>query len=117
MDALAGVTAVGSHVTAGGNGHILATRGGAPSKPTSIGSDISGGGKVVLAADNAINLLAAENTTSQHSSNHSSGASVGLGFNIGGPSNGVSLDLAANTASGKANGESTSYSNSHVSAG
>lgn len=110
-------TAVGSQIKAGGNVTIVATGGGTGSNITSIGSDISGGGNVTLAADNQINLLAAESTSSQHSTNSSSGASIGVNYNIGGTQNGFSLELAANRASGKADGDTTTYSNSHVSAG
>jgi filamentous hemagglutinin len=110
-------TAVGSQVKAGGDVTIVATGGGAGSNITSIGSDISGGGNVTLVADNKINILAAENTSSQHSSNSSSGASIGVTYSMGGAQNGFSLELAANRANGKADGESTTYANSHVSAG
>jgi hypothetical protein len=72
---------------------------------------------VTLVADNKINILAAENTSSQHSSNSSSGASIGVTYSMEGAQNGFSLDLAANRATGKADGDSTTYSNSHVSAG
>jgi hypothetical protein len=110
-------TAVGSQVKAGGDVTIVATGWGAGSNITSIGSDISGGGNVTLVADNKINILAAENTSSQHSSNSSSGASIGVTYSMGGAQNGFSLELAANRANGKADGESTTYANSHVSAG
>ena len=110
-------TAVGSQVKAGGDVTIVATGGGAGSNITSIGSDISGGGNVTLIADNQINLLAAQNTSSQHSTNSSSGASIGIAYNMGGTENGFSLELAANRANGKADGDTLSYSNSHVSAG
>jgi filamentous hemagglutinin len=55
-------TAVGSQVKAGGDVTIVA----------------SGGGNVTLVTDNKINILAAENISSQHRSNSSSGASIGV---------------------------------------
>jgi filamentous hemagglutinin len=55
-------TAVGSQVKAGGDVTIVA----------------SGGGNVTLVADDKINILAAENISSQHRSNSSSGASIGV---------------------------------------
>jgi hypothetical protein len=94
-----GSTAVGSQVTAGGDVSIVATGAGKDSNLTAIGSDISGGGNVTLKADNAVNLLAAENTASQHSNNKASGSST------------------ANKARGNADGDDLSYSNTHVSAG
>lgn len=70
-----------------------------------------------LSADNDVNLLAAENTVSQHSTNKSSGASIGIGFGIGGASNGFTIDLAVSQARGKADGDDIGYTNTHVNAG
>lgn len=64
-----------------------------------------------------MNLLAAENTASQHSTNKSSGASIGIGFAIGGQQNGFTLDFAASQARGNSDGDDVTYSNTHVSAG
>ncbi|USX11997.1 hemagglutinin repeat-containing protein [Oxalobacteraceae bacterium OTU3CAMAD1] len=110
-------TAVGSTIIAGGNVSIKATGGGTDSNLTAIGSDIKAGGDVSLSADNDVNLLAAENTVSQHSTNKSSGASIGIGFGIGGASNGFTIDLAVSQARGKADGDDIGYTNSHVNAG
>ncbi|NVM78453.1 filamentous hemagglutinin [Duganella sp. SG902] len=110
-------TAVGSTVAAGGNVSIVATGAGKDSNLTAIGSDISAGGNVVLKADNDVNLLAAQNTASQHSTNSSSGTSIGIGFGIGGTSNGFTIDLAASRARGNADGDDISYTNTHVTAG
>ncbi|MYN20904.1 hypothetical protein GTP81_29635, partial [Rugamonas sp. FT107W] len=110
-------TAVGSTVSAGGNVTITATGAGKDSNLTAIGSDIKAGQDVSLSADNQVNLLAAQNTASQHSTNSSSSSSIGIGFGIGGTSNGFTIDLAVSQARGKADGDDIGYSNSHVTAG
>ena len=110
-------TAVGSSISAGGNVSITATGGGKDSSITAIGADLTAGKDVSLTADNEVNLMAAENTASQHSTNKSSGASIGIGFAIGGQQNGFTLDFAASQARGNADGDDVTYSNTHVSAG
>jgi filamentous hemagglutinin len=110
-------TAVGSTVAAGGNVSIVATGAGQDSNLIAIGSDISAGGNVELKADNDVNLLAAQDTASQHSTNSSSGTSIGIGFGIGGTSNGFTIDLAASQARGNADGDDIGYTNTHVTAG
>ncbi|MCU6498322.1 hemagglutinin repeat-containing protein [Rugamonas sp. A1-17] len=110
-------TAVGSTITAGGDVTIRATGAGKDSNLTAIGSDIKAGQDVSLSADNQVNLLAARNTASQHSTNSSSSSSIGIGFGIGGTSNGFTIDLAVSQARGKADGDDVGYTNSHVTAG
>jgi len=110
-------TSVGSSISAGGNISIVATGGGVDSNLNVIGSSIKAGGDVALAADNDINLLAGENTASQHSNNKSSGASIGIGFSFGGQQNGFSLNVGANKAQGRADGEDLVYQNTHVTGG
>ncbi|GJI97212.1 hypothetical protein RugamoR57_39300 [Duganella caerulea] len=110
-------TAVGSTITAGGDVTIHATGAGKDSNLTAIGSDIKAGQDVSLSADNQVNLLAARNTASQHSTNSSSSSSIGIGFGIGGTSNGFTIDLAVSQARGKADGDDVGYTNSHVTAG
>nr|WP_307732171.1 hemagglutinin repeat-containing protein [Massilia aurea] len=110
-------TAVGSTIKAGGNVAIIATGAGQASNLTAIGSQITGGDSVTLAADNKVNLVAAESTASQHSTNKSSGSSIGVGFGIGGTSNGFTIDLAVNKARGNADGEDVTYTNTHVNGG
>ena len=110
-------TAVGSQVSAGGDISIVATGGGKGSNITAVGSEISAGGNATLRADNAVNLLAAENTFGQHSSNSSSGASIGIGFTFGGAQQGFTLDLAASKSKGRADGEEINHTNTQVSAG
>ena len=110
-------TAVGSTIKADGNVAIVATGAGQASNLSAIGSQISSGDSVTLAADNKVNLVAAESTASQHSTNKSSGSSIGVGFGIGGTSNGFTIDLAVNKARGNAEGEDVTYTNTHVNGG
>jgi len=109
--------AVGSTIKAGGNVAIIATGAGQASNLSAIGSQITGGDSVTLAADNKVNLVAAESTASQHSTNKSSGSSIGVGFGIGGASNGFTIDLAVNKARGNADGEDVTNTNTHVNGG
>ncbi|MQA41712.1 hemagglutinin repeat-containing protein [Rugamonas aquatica] len=109
-------TAVGSKVSAGGSVSINASGAGKDSNLMAIGSDIKAGKDVSLSADNQVNLLAAKDTASQHTTNSSSGASIGVGFNIG-ASTGFTVDLAVSQARGKADGDDIGYTNSHVTAG
>ena len=110
-------TAVGSTIKAGGNVTIVATGAGQASNLSAIGSQITGGDSVTLAADNQVNLIAAESTASQHSTNKSSGSSIGVGFGIGGTSNGFTIDLAVSKARDNADGEDVTYTNTHVNGG
>ncbi len=71
-----------------------------------------GMGTVTLKADDSIQLEAAANTASQHSSNKSSSASIGisLGANTG-------ITFSASGAKGASSGSETSWTNSHIHAG
>ena len=77
-------TAIGSTIAAGGSVTINATGGDRSSNLTAFGSEISAGKDIALSADNQVNLFAATNTASQHSTNSSSGAAIGIGFAMGG---------------------------------
>ncbi|MFJ9535136.1 hemagglutinin repeat-containing protein [Herbaspirillum sp. NPDC101396] len=109
--------AKGSNVGAGGNVNIVATGGGQQSNITAVGSNISGGSNVSLVADNQVNLLAAQNTSSQTSSNRSGGASLGIGFAMGGSQNGFTLEAGVNIARGNADGKDLTNVNTVVHAG
>ncbi|MFC6282008.1 hemagglutinin repeat-containing protein, partial [Polaromonas aquatica] len=68
-------TARGSTVAAGNNVSITATGAGADSNLTVQGSSVTAGNNAILAADNQVKLLAAQNTASQSSTNSSSSGS------------------------------------------
>lgn len=112
--AQSGSAAVGALVAAGGDINIVASGASHDSNLNVIGSEINAGNKVVLAADNDINLLAAESASSQHSTNSASGVNIGVGFAIGGTQQGVTLELGANKARGKVDGDELIYNNTHV---
>jgi filamentous hemagglutinin len=110
-------TAVGSTIAAGGSVSIVAAGGGADSNIKAIGSNITGNKDVLLSAENSVDLLAAQNTSSQHSTNDSSGGSIGVGFTVGGQQNGFSINVGLNKASGNADGEELTHTNTHVAGG
>ncbi len=110
-------TAAASTIMAGGNMQIAAGGAGQDSTLTVQGSDIRAGNTLSLAADNAIHLLAAQNTAEQHSTNKSSSGSVGVGFALGGTQNGFTLQASASAARGNADGNDVTWRNSHVEAG
>ncbi|ALU91055.1 filamentous hemagglutinin protein [Herbaspirillum rubrisubalbicans M1] len=109
--------AVGSNVGAGGNVSIVASGAGQQSNISAVGSTISAGNNIALKADNQINLLAAQNTSSQHSTNSSSGASLGIGFAMGGSQNGFTLEAGINKGRGNADGSDITNVSTKVRAG
>ena len=103
-------TARGSSIQAGGKVSIVATGAGQDSNILIQGSDIQAGSKATLAADNQVNLLAAQNHSSQTSSNSSSSGSIGVSL---GTQTGITL--AASQGKGQGNGSDTTHTNSHIS--
>ena len=108
-------TGRGSTVNAGGNVTIKATGAGQDSNLTVQGSDVKAGGTTSLKADNQVNLLASQNTTTESSSQSSQGGSVGIGANLGSDGFKAGVTVAANAGKGQGAGNSTTYTNSHVS--
>lgn len=109
--------AMGSKVAAGGNVSISATGAGKDSNLTVRGSDISAGNNATLTADNAVNILAAQNTDSQHSKNSSSSASIGIGYTYGAGGAAAGITVGVSAGRGNADGSDTWWTNSHVNAG
>lgn len=101
-----------SSVLASGDVNFTAAGGGGNSDLLIRGSDVIGLAAVTFKADDAIQLEAAANTASQHSSNKSSSASIGIsqGANTG-------ITVSATGAKGASDGAETTWSNSHVHAG
>jgi filamentous hemagglutinin len=110
-------TAQGSNITAGGNVNLIATGAGKDSHINVIGSNINANENVALISDGNINLEAAKNSSSQHSTNSSSSAAIGVAATYG--SNGMALGVTASASGsrGNADGDDTSYTNTHVNAG
>jgi filamentous hemagglutinin len=103
----ASVSNSGSALTAGNNLSISATGGGKASDITVLGSDLSAKGDVRLKADNAVNLLAAQDTESQHSESKSMSAAAGVGATIGTKGMSVGLTASLSAGRGKEDGEGT----------
>ncbi|QHI99285.1 filamentous hemagglutinin N-terminal domain-containing protein [Xylophilus rhododendri] len=101
----------------GRNVAISATGAGHGSNILIRGSDVSASSNVSLDADNRIDILAAQDTASQHSKNSSSSASVGIALQAGSSGSGIGFNAAASMARGHADGEDVIQSNSHISAG
>ena len=108
----------GSVVSAGNNVIISATGGGKASNLDIVGSDVRAAGNLSLVADNQVNLLAAQDTESQHSKSKSWSASVGVAAEFstsGGPKVGYTASVSASR--GNVDGDGTTQVNSHVGAG
>jgi filamentous hemagglutinin len=111
----------GSSINAGGNVTIQATRTtGAPndtgkdSNLTVQGSSIQAAGTTTLKADNQVNLLAAQNTTSESSTNQSKSGSVGVAIQLGNGGGGMGFTASASKATGQGAGNSVTFANTQV---
>jgi len=93
-------TVRGSTVSAGGNVNIAAQGGGADSNITIQGSDIKAGVNATLKAANEVRLLAAQNTSDQHSSNQSMSGSVGVSIGT----DGLMFNASASGSRGRGDG-------------
>ncbi|QWT47339.1 hemagglutinin repeat-containing protein [Azospira inquinata] len=107
-------TASASTIVAGGNISVKAVGGGKDSNVTVQGSALKAGGDIDLEAENAIRLLAAQNTNSTRSSSSSSSGSLGVGYNT---SSGFSIQASANSSKGKSNGDDLTWTNTEIQAG
>jgi filamentous hemagglutinin len=104
----------GSNVSAGGNATIQATGDGQGSNLTVQGSSIQAGQTTTLKADNHVNLLAAQNTTSESSSNQSKSGSVGVAIQLGAGGGGMGFTASASKATGQGAGNGVTYTNTQV---
>jgi hypothetical protein len=104
----------GSTLTAGGNVTIQATGDGQSSNLTVQGSSIQAGQTTTLKADNQVNLLAAQNTTSESSSNQSKSGSVGVAIQLGAGGGGMGFTASASKATGQGAGNGVTYNNTQV---
>ncbi|WP_228270355.1 hemagglutinin repeat-containing protein [Acinetobacter colistiniresistens] len=104
-------TASQSTVSAGGKTNIVATGAGKDSNINIIGSDVMGLKGTHLAADQDVNIKAAEQNSKEESGNKSAGWNAGVTVSN---QTGFGVTAGGNLGKGKGNGESTSYVNSHV---
>jgi filamentous hemagglutinin len=77
------------------------------------GSALTAGGSARLQADQQIDLLAAQNTSDQHSTNKASSASIGVSFGT----SGLLAIASASAARGNADSTGTRWTNARVDAG
>ncbi|BAP36441.1 hypothetical protein AS4_15010 [Acinetobacter guillouiae] len=104
-------TASQSQVYAGGKTNIVATGAGDKSNINIIGSDVVGMKGTHLAADNDVNIKAAEQKMIEESGNKSSGWNAGVTVSN---QTGMGITAGGNLGKGKGSGTDTSYVNSHV---
>ncbi|UXH77371.1 hemagglutinin repeat-containing protein [Roseateles amylovorans] len=107
--------AAGSSILAGDKLSLVATGGDQASNVTVRGGSLSGQ-EVLIRADNAFNLVAATNTTEQHSSNKSSSASVGVGFQLG-ADNRFGFTASGSVTKGNSDGVDKSFTATEVKGG
>ena len=104
-------TASQSQVYAAGKTNIVATGAGKDSNINLIGSDVVGLQGTYLAADNDVNIKAAEQKVIEESNNKSSGWNAGVTISN---QTGLGVTAGGNLGKCKGNGADTSYVNSHV---
>ncbi|MCC7601104.1 hemagglutinin repeat-containing protein, partial [Janthinobacterium sp. FW305-129] len=104
-------------ILSGKNINITATGGGKDSNINILGSELNASNIVRLGADNQVNLLAVQDTESQHTKSSSLSVSAGVSANISksGPAFGLTGSISA--SQGKQDGEGSTQLNTHVNAG
>lgn len=106
-------TARASQVAAGQDIRITATGAGTQSDLTVQGSNVQAAGNVSLQAQHDVQLLAAQNSSSERSKNSSSSANIGVKVDKNGPG----LAVSGSKGTGHGDGDETAYNNTHVEAG
>ncbi|QAU24940.1 hypothetical protein EO087_13850 [Dyella sp. M7H15-1] len=109
--------AVGSSIKANGRIDIVATGGGQDSNIRISGSDVYGGTGTGLYADNAIDIFAAQSTSTQHSNNSSSGWNAGLVASVGSHGWAAGITAGVNAGKGHSDGQTITQVNAHVGSG
>jgi filamentous hemagglutinin len=107
----------GSVVNAGGQLNIVATGSGADSDIRISGSDVYGGAGVNLYADDAIDVVAAQDTYDQHTENSSSGWNVGVAASYGSGGGAIGITAGGNVGKGHGEGQTVTTVNAHVGSG
>ncbi|TAK99768.1 MAG: hypothetical protein EPO09_00620 [Aquabacterium sp.] len=106
-------TARASQVAAGQDVYITATGAGTQSDLTVQGSNVQAAGNVSLQAQHDVQLLAAQNNSSERSKNSSSSANIGVKVDKNGPA----LAVSGSKGTGRGNGDETTFTNTHIEAG
>ena len=107
--------AASSSVSAGKTLSLIASGGGAESNVTVRGSALTGQ-DVLIKADNAINLVAASNSSEQHSKDSSTSASVGIGITLG-KQNSLGFTASASVSKGNSDGTDNYFTTTQVTGG
>ena len=112
----ASMTHSGSVLT-GNNINITALGGGKDSNINILGSDLNAKNDIRLHADNNVNLLAAQDTESQHSKSSSISASVGVKAIVSTQGMSAGFTASVSGSKGHEDGDGTTQLNTHVNAG
>jgi adhesin HecA-like repeat protein len=112
----ASTTHSGSVLT-GNNINITALGGGKDSNINILGSDLNAKNDIRLHADNNVNLLAAQDTESQHSKSSSISASVGVQAIVSTQGMSAGFTASVSGSKGHEDGDGTTQLNTHVNAG
>ncbi|MDO8070848.1 hemagglutinin repeat-containing protein [Janthinobacterium sp. SUN176] len=112
----ASTTHSGSVLT-GNNINITALGGGKDSNINILGSDLNAKNDIRLHADNNVNLLAAQDTESQHSKSSSISASVGVKAIVSTQGTSFGFTASVSGSKGHEDGDGTTQLNTHVNAG
>jgi filamentous hemagglutinin len=107
----------GTALAAGKNLNIVASGGGKDSNLNIVGSSVSAGGNINLAADNQVNLLAAQDLETQHSTSSSLSAAAGIGATIGTNGSSIGFTASVSASKGHEDGEGTTQVTTSVNAG
>ncbi len=107
-------TAAGSRVLAGGDMRIRAMGLASEADIVVQGSRVEAGGAVDFHAGDEVQLLAARNTSRQHSEERNASASVGMSVGLGGPTPGVSVLANASRGRGQGEGETQTWTSTQV---
>ncbi|MGI4938319.1 MAG: hemagglutinin repeat-containing protein, partial [Janthinobacterium lividum] len=102
-----------SNISGGNNVSITATGAGLDSNIILQGTKVKAGNTVTTEADNEVRLLAAKNSSEQHSSNQSSSASLGASLGT----SGFLVTATASGARGNADGSDVRHDNARIEAG
>jgi hypothetical protein len=112
---------VGSTLAAGNNISISAAGAGKDSNINIVGSDLKAANNVALKAGNQVNLVAAQDTESQHSKSESMSAAAGIAASYssgkGGGGMAVGVTGSVSASRGHEDGEGVTQIDSHVTAG
>ncbi|MGK5004087.1 hemagglutinin repeat-containing protein [Janthinobacterium sp. LB2P70] len=112
----ASTTHSGSVLT-GNNINITALGGGKDSNINILGSDLNAKNDIRLHADNNVNLLAAQDTESQHSKSSSLSASMGVQAIVSTKGTSFGFTASVSGSKGHEDGDGTTQLNTHVNAG